>query len=250
MRHEVMSASTSSPGGFNVLAASSRSPERPSSRHGLERPGETCLVLWDEVDPGRTGAPPAAGAVLFLWPHLRGDLRRPVWSRSADEAEDENAPWWNLEDSKVSAALVLPFYQDLLAFLAEQAGRPRPGLLDRLRAVRSHLRGHPTGQRSGALTAILGGAGLAEELAELAEGAEPGERAACTVAFGARKEAIVHARREERGLWLRLSPAVRRAFDRFAEGAPGGSSLVRRDMDWSVTGQGAPAPRPPEALHT
>jgi hypothetical protein len=250
MRHEVMSASTAPPGGFNVLAVPSRSLDRPASRHALERPGETCLVLWDEVDPGRSRAPPAVGALLFLWPHLRGDLRRPAWSRSADEAEDDNAPWWNLEDSKVSAALLLPFYRDLLAFLAERAGRPRPGLLDRLRALRSHLRGHPTTQPPGTMAGILGGAGLAEELAELVEGAEEGDRAARTVAFGARKEAIVHARRAERGLWLWLSPPVRQAFELFAEGAPGGSSLIRRDMDWSATGQGAPAPRPPEAPRT
>jgi hypothetical protein len=209
----------------------------------------TCLVRWDELAPDRAGPWPAGGTVLFLWPHLRGDLRRPAWARGDDDAEDEYTPWWNREDSKVSAALLLPFYADLVAFLTERAGPVRLGLLGRFRALRDHLERLDADQPLGALAGtILGGATTPAELAALVEGAEERARTACTVVFGAPKAAVLHARRDERGLWLWLAPGVRDAFDRFVDGTGAGAAFLRESLDWAMTGAGPPAPRPPETL--
>jgi hypothetical protein len=202
-------------------------------------------VLWDEVVHGPSGPWPTAGTVLFLWPRLHGDLRRPAWASRPGDPEDENAPWWNGEDSKVSAARLLPFFADLVAFLCERAGPAQFESPGRLEAARRLLRRVLAGQRQGVGD---GAARPIEELAALIEGAPGSHRGACTVTFGTPVAAVLHARREERCLWLWLAPALRDGFDRFGAEARGGVRFIRCAMDWSMAGTGLPAPRPPQAL--
>jgi hypothetical protein len=205
-------------------------------------------VAWDEVAPGRALSRPSSGSLLFLWPRLREDRRRPDWTRRPGE-EDEYQPWWNREDSKVSAALLRPFYEELVASLAEQAGPPRFYFVDRFRAMRRVL-GHLDTDRS---LRVLSGFFLArpsplEELAALVEGAEGNERSACTVTFGNPDRSILHVRHNERCLWLWLAPGQREGFDRLLARVGWNSSFLRTAMDWERSGTGLPAPLPPDSL--
>jgi hypothetical protein len=197
-------------------------------------------VLWDEVVPTMAGSWPAGGTLLFLWPHLRGHHLRPAWTRRPGDDEDELGAWWNLEDRKVSAALLRPFYAELLAFLSARVGAARFELLEPPGSTRIVQR----------VRALLGGTapGLTppDQLAALVEGAAPAERKAGTITFGTPVSAILHGRRDECCLWLWLETPVVADFERFlAAGA--GAPFHRCDMDWSGTGAGSPAPRPPPA---
>jgi hypothetical protein len=187
--------------------------------------------------------------VLFLWPQARGDLRRPAWSRPEDDDEDEYDPWWNREDNRVSAALLRPHCDDLLAFLAEQAGPPRFEFGERLEALRAYLRrldpGHPL--RAIASTFLNRPLPL-DQLVSLVEGAGEFDRSRCTVRFGAPARAVLHARRNERCLWLWVARDFEAAFERFREEAGPGGRFLHSAMDWARTGDGLLAPRPPESL--
>jgi hypothetical protein len=212
---------------------------RPEVGHGEG----TYRILWDQVDAGAAGPGADGGTLLFLWPRIRGDRRCPSWARRADDGEDENAPWWNREDGKVSAALLLPFYADLVARLSERAGPARFEFLGRPDAVGQPARRFDTGQRLRALSnSFLARSAPLDRLAALVEGAEDGDRAACAVIFGARA-AVLHARRDERCLWLWLTPGVRVGFDLLREET--GARFLRCEMDWTMTGSGLLAPRPP-----
>jgi hypothetical protein len=207
-----------------------------------------CSVVWDELAPGRTDSGPPGGTLLFLWPHLRDDRRHPDWARRPGD-DDEYQPWWNREDARVSAALLRPFYEKLLAFLSARAGPPRFHFLDRFRALRRALGHFETDRRLSVLSdAIRARPTPLEELTALVEGAEGNDRSACTVAFGTPDAALLHARHNERCLWLWLAPAVRQDFDRFREEASGSFRFLQTVMDWTQTGAGLPAPRPPRTL--
>jgi hypothetical protein len=199
------------------------------------------------VAPIPAGPWPSGGTVYFLWPRLTGDRRSPAWSVRPDEPEDEDAAWWNAEDSKVAASLLLPFYAELLAFLSEHAGPgwiERPGLLQ---ALRARLRRLDPGRRLrflwGALPTRAAALG---EVAALVEGAGGSDHGSCTIRFGLLDAAVLHARRGERCVWLRVAPGLREDFDRFLDRS-GGGRFQHCHMDWSGTGTGTPAPRPPEA---
>ena len=208
--------------------------------------GGTCRVLWDEVPPSQAGSWPAGGTLLFLWPQLSGDRRLPGWAWRSSDPEDEYVPWWNLEDSKLSAALLRPCYSDLVAFLSDHGGPAQFEALPRVTAVREYLRRLDIGQR-GRAASVTAGRNPVDDLAALVEGADESGRSACTVIFGFPDVAVLHARRDERCLWLWLAPAVREGFDRFREEAGDGNLFLRCGMDWFMTGNGMPAPGPPEA---
>jgi hypothetical protein len=218
----------------------------PTPIRSLQLRDGTACVLWDQVEPRPMGPWPTGGTVLFLWPHLRGDLRRPGWARRDDDPEDEYDPWWNREDSKVSAALLRPLCADLVGFLAERAGPARFEFVDRAEPGPWSLRRLAPGGRLRELaTAFLTRTSPLDRLVALVEGAAPDDRDACTMSFGARRGAMLYARRNERCLWLWLAPDLRRDFDRFLDQAGGGTRYLRCIMDWSMSGQGLPAPRPP-----
>ena len=222
--------------GDQGAGAGQETSDRPASGSELPPRASTPLVLWDEIGAGPTGPWPSGGTLLFLWPHLPGDLRRPAWAHREGEAEDEYAPWWNREDSKVSAALLLPFYAELVASLSARAGPARFEFADRFQAARAYFRRFVPGRRQRRLPgAVLARAASIELLTGLVEGVERSDPSTCTVTFGHPGAAILHARRDERCVWLWLTPRVREGFDRFLDGV-GGVRFDRRSMDWSETG--------------
>jgi hypothetical protein len=232
------------PPGRGALRPWRESPADPASTHAA-RPGEEVVrVLWDEVAPRPPGGWPAGGTLLFLWPQLRGDSRLPAWAVRPDDPEDERTTWWNREDSKLSAALLQPLCAELVAFHSSRAGPVRLESQGGLEAARQCLRRLV----DGALRLFRSGTARPtrlDGLAALVEGAEGNAQADLTLAFGAPPAAVLHARYDERCLWVWQSDQVREDFDRLLVAAGDGSRFIRSGMDWSRTGKGMPAPRPP-----
>lgn len=177
------------------------------------------IVAWDEVPPELTPGWPPGGAVFFIWPTSRGERRWPEWLRRPFDPEDEDAYWWTREDCFVAAAWLRPYYASLMGSLAAKAG-----------------------------PAWVGVSTDGFDVAGLVEGANDAIPSELTLRFGSPCRAILHARRDERCIWLWVADELRSRFEDFRESNGGDARYRRWSMDWAGDRTGVPAPRPPATV--